>query len=138
MEDDHHHHHNRDAPNHALINRPRAADLQRELRERNKKRMECFDEVLVKLYSAISAKAALNWTRMIYEIPRFVLGMPFYDIEPCVRYVAKKLQGDGYLVEVYLPNIMYVSWDRGESRDRINNHRQGPSSFGGGSSVFRL
>lgn len=113
--------------------RPRAADLQRELRERARKRTLCFDEVLAKAYAAVAAKAELNWTRTVFEVPRFVIGMPIYDIEPCVRFLARRMTRDGYAVEVFPPNIMYISWDVEETRlsaersrrDAVDRHRGG-------------
>jgi hypothetical protein len=92
-----------------------AAELQREKRDRERKRAAIFGDVLSKVYSRITAKAALNWVRMVYEVPRYVVGMPLYDVAACVRYLCKHLRGNGYMLEVYEPNVLYISWDREET-----------------------
>ena len=97
-----------------MDHRRRAAELQREKRDREKRRTSIFNEVLSKLYSRINNRAALNWTRMVYEVPQYVVGMPFFELPACIAHVSKHLRADGYLVEVYEPNMMYISWDRKE------------------------
>lgn len=93
--------------------RPTARQLQDEARERRQKRRECYETVVDKAYSRIACKARAGWVRAIYEVPPFLVGSPPYNVEDCVRFVARVLRRDGYVVEVF-GRVLYVSWDAGE------------------------
>lgn len=103
--------------------RPTARQLQSEAREKRRQRRQCFDCVLDKVYTRISVKAKLGWVRIVYEVPPFFIGLPPYDVADCVRFLARALRKDGYVVESY-NHVLYVSWDPKE--------KSGADSNGGG------
>lgn len=95
--------------------RPSASQLQGEAKEKRRQRRVCFEEILEKVYTRVAAKARLGWVRVLYEVPPFCVGLPPYDRADCVRYVARALKKDGYLVEAY-GHVVYVSWDPKEKK----------------------
>lgn len=100
--------------------RPTARQLQDDARDRRRKRRECFETIADKAYTRIACKARAGWVRAIYEVPPFVVGVPPYDADECVRFVARALRRDGYVVEVF-GHVLYVSWDAGEKTASVSN-----------------
>lgn len=95
--------------------RPSALDLQREAKDKRRRRRDCYDELVSKAYARVSAKARQGWVRVLYDVPAFCVGLPPYDREDCARYLARVLRKDGYHAEVYGP-VVYVSWDPKEKK----------------------
>ncbi len=74
-----------------------------------------FDAVLDKAYQKIEAKARLQWTRILYEVPPFVVGLPPYCAQECSEHLVRHLKRAGYVAELYGETLLYVSWDVSES-----------------------
>lgn len=53
---------------------------------------------------------------MVYRVPEFLSGLPVYDAAEVASSVAESLADDGFLVDLYGEDTLYVSWDRGEGR----------------------
>ena len=97
-----------------MSERPSARQLQTDARNRKRAKRQAFDAVLEKIYNKISNKAKLGWVRLVYNVPSFVIGIPPYDICECVSHAAKTLKKDGYVVDVYGEQVLYISWDKKE------------------------
>ena len=103
--------------------RPSAQELQSAAKDKRRQRRVCFEEILEKVYTRVSAKAKLGWVRVLYEVPPFCVGLPPYDRADCVKYLTRALKKDGYMVEAY-GHVLYVSWDPKEkSAADINGSR---------------
>lgn len=100
--------------------RPSAEQLQGEAREKRRQRRQCFDCVLDRVYARIASKAKLGWVRVVYEVPPFFVGLPPYDVNDCVKFVARGLRRDGYLVETF-GHVVYISWDPKEKSAADSN-----------------
>ncbi|AUF82651.1 hypothetical protein TetV_569 [Tetraselmis virus 1] len=94
--------------------RPSAKRLQSEAKQRQKAKKTTFDTILDKVYNRILSKSKLDWRRIVYEVPLFVVGLPAYDVTECTSYIAKNLQKDGYIIEIYGERVIYISWDSHE------------------------
>ena len=95
--------------------RPTAHELMNSNRNKTREKAKRFECVVQRVFNQISIKGRdENWTRMVYTIPPYVLGMPIYDLDLCMRYVVNKLQSSGYYVEIFPPNVIYISWDKSE------------------------
>nr|WRJ69902.1 hypothetical protein TetV2_00457 [Oceanusvirus sp.] len=94
--------------------RPNARQLQAEAKIRRKAKKRIFETILEKIYQRIELKASLDWTRLVYEVPPFVVGVPPYDVVECGEYLRRALKKDGYIVEIYGGTVLYVSWDGSE------------------------
>lgn len=93
-----------------------ARDLQREIKSRAKRRSDVHKPVLEQLRKRICSKAALDHVRLVYRVPDFLPGLPRYDVSDVARSVLEALVDDGFLVELFEPDTLYVSWDRSEGR----------------------
>jgi hypothetical protein len=94
--------------------RPSARQLQAEAKNRRKTKRKVFETILEKIYQKIESKARIDWTRLVYEVPPFLVGVPPYDVAECSDYLRRTLKKDGYIVEVYGVSILYVSWNGSE------------------------
>lgn len=101
--------------------RPSAQQLQDAARGKSRQRRHQFDGILQKVYSRISSKAQLGWTRVLYQVPPFFVGMPPYDVGDCVRYLTRALRRAGYLCEAF-DSVVYISWDASE-KSRPDSNR---------------
>jgi hypothetical protein len=52
--------------------------------------------------------------RCFFEFPYFIIGYPLYDLNKCIEYVKTSLTSNGFLVNYYFPNYIYISWDFNE------------------------
>lgn len=102
-----------------MSDRPSARDLQVAAKDKRRAKRECYDSILDKVYAKISTKAKIDWVRLVYEIPKFVVGLPPYDVNECAKYLTKALKKDGYFVEIYGDNVLYVSWDVNETKHQV-------------------
>ena len=77
--------------------------------ERKKK---IYDTVLVKCHQRIKLVAKLNplnsWC--FYVIPKFIYGIPLYNLEECLNYIVTHLNKNGFTVNYTHPNLLFISW----------------------------
>jgi len=95
-----------------------AQDVLKTMTRKNEMRRECFDKIVDMCVKKIVRGAALNMTQCFFEVPEFVLGFPLYDINECILYVIKGLQGAGYVVKYFFPRVIHVSWASSEVESR--------------------
>lgn len=83
-------------------------------------RKETFERILEKVHSRMRTVAAHNALNCFYEVPAMVFGMPLYDLQECVEYIAASLRGAGFLVQLIPshPGIIYISWSPTDVRPR--------------------
>lgn len=91
---------------------PRALQLQRERRLQDRDRP--MDAILRSALHHISERAAGMWTRTVYRVPAYVTGLPLYPMHEAVRFVLRRLARRGFFVELYPPDVLYISWDADE------------------------
>ena len=94
--------------------RPDARALASAHRQRHRSRARAFEDIVQRVFNQVSIKAESNWTRLVYRVPPYVVGMPFYDLDLCARYAVRKLREKGFYVELYPPGVLYISWDASE------------------------
>ena len=45
-----------------------------------------------------------------YVVPEVLIGAPKYDIRPCIAYLVKELEENGFRVQYTHPNLLFLSW----------------------------
>ncbi len=45
-----------------------------------------------------------------FTVPEIALGMTKYNHADCIAYIIDRLQKNGFVVQYYHPNILYISW----------------------------
>ena len=45
-----------------------------------------------------------------YNVPKYIFGIPLYDIKSCVMFLVTALVKNGFDVKYTHPNLLYISW----------------------------
>jgi Family of unknown function (DUF5759) len=98
-----------------MRDRPSAHQLQADAKERRRRRRECYDSIVDRVFTRVVSKSRQGWVRVVYEVPPFVAGLPPYDVSDCTRHVARVLRRNGYFVETF-DHVIYISWDPAEAK----------------------
>ena len=46
----------------------------------------------------------------LYIIPKYIYGIPLYNLQECVKYLFEKLTENGFKVYYTHPNLLIISW----------------------------
>jgi len=49
-------------------------------------------------------------TFILFELPKILIGFPYYDIKTCMAYLIKKLSDNNYKVDFIEPFYLYIDW----------------------------
>ena len=88
----------------------KADKLIKEQKEREDKKKETYDKILIKIDKKIIIASAANNYYTWYIIPEFIIGLPLYNLKECIDYLEKKIQKNGFKTIVYEPNFLYIDW----------------------------
>ena len=82
--------------------------------EKIKKKLEIYDKVLEKCHHRIKLTAfnEPNLCYCYYVIPKFIYGIPLYNLQECVRYLFNCLNKNGFKTYYTHPNLLIISWIR--------------------------
>ncbi len=71
---------------------------------------KAFEQILRMCHNKINTigMSAINYCWFL--IPNILWGYSIYDIQECGEYLKEKLVDEGFDVEYYKPNILYISW----------------------------
>lgn len=102
------------ARKHALVtSSPTAftfADAQRILSRQNDRKHACFQKVLEKALKQIEKAVRAMHLACVIEVPAFTFDGPVYELHECVSFVQNSLTNNGFTVNYYFPNVLFVSW----------------------------
>lgn len=94
------------------------ADITQSLHRRKVMQHECFKKILEKCFNRIKKAALVSKMQMcVYEVPEFMLGHPFYNMQECIIYLIDQLKDRGYNVRYYFPKSIVVQWAQNDSYD---------------------
>lgn len=97
------------------------ADLYALKNKKDKIKTNTFNVIIEKCHTKIKNIAEQGGMNIFYEIPRFLLGYPLYDIDQCLEFVVDALRQNGLLVQILpFPNnyTIYVSWKPTDVKNR--------------------
>ena len=87
-------------------------ELHNETKRVMERKKKIYDTVLVKCHQRIKLVAKLNpltcWC--FYVIPKFIYGIPLYNLEECLNYIVNHLNKNGFEVNYTHPNLLIISW----------------------------
>ena len=86
-------------------------DLYSTINEKNIKRLEIYDNVLVKCHKRIKYNSSLERTYCFYQIPEFIIGVPLYKVTEMRTYIINSLKNNGFKIMYIEPNWLFISWD---------------------------
>lgn len=75
-------------------------------------RKKVFESILKCCHNRIKmvAETETNLSYCFYKVPRYIYGIPLYDINNCIVYLFNSLVKNGFEVKYIEPNTLYISW----------------------------
>ena len=84
--------------------------INRGVRERTKKSMYIYEDMLKKCFRRIKLAVDLGERSCFYTLPEIILGKPRYKMTECLKYMHDNIANYGYYVKYLPPNIFFISW----------------------------
>ena len=97
-------------------------DLYSRINEKNLKRLEIYDDVLVKCHNRIKYNSDLEKTYCFYQIPEFIIGVPIFNIQEMRTYIINSLQNNGFQIMYIEPNWLFISWCKDNRKKLVNSN----------------
>ena len=86
--------------------------LRQHRKEKQKLKLDTYNKILKQCCDKIKLNAKHGHTECWYIVPKFMLGIPLYNINSCCNYMNKELNKMGFtVVEFYEPNLFFISWE---------------------------
>ena len=86
-------------------------NLQNEVAEREKRKIQVFEKVLNNCYAKIlQANSKTNDCNCLYTVPPVMFGIPIYNLNDCIKFIMDKLNHKGFKVYFTYPNLLLISW----------------------------
>ena len=99
-------------------------DLFERTNQKNLRRLEIFDSVLVKCHKRIKYNSDLERTYCFYQIPEFIIGVPLYNIYEMRKYIINSLKNNGFQIMYIDPNWLFISWGQQGVKKLMNTTLQ--------------
>ena len=87
-------------------------DLHSKINEKQLKRLEIYDTVLVKCHHRIKYNSDHHQTHCFFQIPEFIIGIPIYDINEMNKYIINSLKSNGFNIDYIEPNWVFIEWSQ--------------------------
>jgi len=107
-------------------------DLHKIVNDRKDKHIMCYEKVLELSHNKIKKAASQKSLRCLFEVPNYVFGYPLFNLNECIDFVISELKKNGFVVNYYFPNKIYISWDFEEineskriEKPKTNNNKPG-------------
>ena len=88
----------------------KAIDLISVQKHRESKKYITFNKIYKNIENKIKLSSDSNNYYTWYQIPEFLIGLPFYSLSDCILYIDKKLNDDGFTTTVYNNNLILITW----------------------------
>jgi len=88
----------------------KAQDLINSQKEREKIKYKTFSKIYSNIEKKITMASSSNFYYVWYEIPEFIIGLPFYNLEECKTCVIKQLTDNGFTIEKFEVNLILITW----------------------------
>ena len=96
-------------------------DLFEKSNQKQLKRMEIYDDVLVRCHKRIRYNSQLERTYCFYQIPEFILGVPLYNINEMKEYIINSLKKNGFQIMYIDPNWVFINWGHQSGMKKLVN-----------------
>lgn len=95
---------------------PSINSLHDERNVKEKNRINMFKIVLNKcIEKIVYTNRHTDKTFVIFEVPRILIGYPFYDMKSCIVFLLQELIKNNYYVEFIEPFYLYIDWGSNKS-----------------------
>jgi hypothetical protein len=89
-----------------------ADELIKDQIQRENKRKKFFKKIYKLVEKRIIDVSKFNLNQCYYDVPYFVLNIPLYSMDNCINYIIEKLINNGFKVELFNKNRIYINWDK--------------------------
>ena len=91
--------------------------------KKDKHKEEIYDNVLKQCHKKILRSAKLNPYNncCFYIIPKFIYGIPLYNLNKCINYLVINLSKNGFKINYTHPNLLIISWFKEEESNPKND-----------------
>jgi hypothetical protein len=90
---------------------PNINNLHQERSIKEKAKNDVFELVLSKcIQKIIYTNKNTDKTFIFFEVPKILIGFPFYDMKSCIIFIMDKLMKEGYKVNFLEPFYLYIDW----------------------------
>ena len=86
-------------------------DIQKNQREKEKKRMDIYERILIRCLEKIKASSAHEVTFCFFEMPEYIPGMPLYNMTECLMFILNTLKDKGFNARYVDPFMIYITWN---------------------------
>jgi hypothetical protein len=76
-------------------------------------RLELYNKILNRIHVKIktTSKQKINEPFCWFVVPEIIIGVPKYDQGDCIGYLFQKLKDNGFAVQYYHPNTLFICWN---------------------------
>lgn len=86
-----------------------ADELVKNQRKKDKDKSKIYHKVYERIDKKIIMASQKNFYQCQYEVPEFMLGVPLYDLNCCIKYIQKMLKENGFKT-FWDGNIVLIDW----------------------------
>ena len=87
-----------------------AQDLINNQKEKNKIKYKTFAKIYQNIEKKIILASASNFYYTWYLIPEFIIGLPLYNLNDCIKNIKNQLKENGFKIEKFESNIILITW----------------------------
>jgi hypothetical protein len=88
----------------------KASELINVQKERESKKYITYNKIYSNVEKKIKLSSDSNNYYTWYQIPEFLIGLPFYNVSDCEKYIIKTLNDNGFQTESYENYLLLISW----------------------------
>jgi hypothetical protein len=88
----------------------KAKDLIKKQKEKEELKKKTYDKIYKIIEKKICTASDSNSYHIWYQVPEFLVGLPVYSYKNCKEYLTNKLVSNGFTVDSYEPNILFIRW----------------------------
>ena len=87
-------------------------ELHKDRKLKLERKKKIFEDILKCCHNRIRmvAKTENNACFCFYNVPKYIYGIPLYNINNCILYLFNVLTKNGFDVRHIPPNLLYISW----------------------------
>ena len=104
----------------------KAYDLVKKQSQIENYKIEAYENLYTYIEKKIQNSSISNNYYTWYSLPECLIGYPMYHLQEAKKYVTKLLKENGFSVEFYEPNILFISWfpDNVKKEEKIRKHKK--------------
>ena len=85
-------------------------ELQNSINKKKQNRTYIYENVLEKCNLKIKTAASQEKYECIYDVPKYIVGLPLYNINDCMDFIINQLNDNGFVVNYHFPKFLHISW----------------------------